>query len=250
MCRVLILDDNEDAARQVQDTIQIHNFAPATVCIRLDDALEQAKNAFRHGKPYDIFLIDLVLGPGKDGIEAMKELRYVSPDSDAIIFTGFGDVESGLRAYRAGAFRYLAKPFENQELLFLLEALKERRKAQQENNWQKIFSKMLESALLQTNFHTVVGVVLAHSLELGFERAHLFWIPTRKDVEKGLLLWKKSSENKSIINFRNRTFSDWFGIYHITQPYESIFLQIQLRSYLCCKSIHNKIPNKWIINGL
>ncbi|NCP87106.1 MAG: hypothetical protein CO094_04970 [Anaerolineae bacterium CG_4_9_14_3_um_filter_57_17] len=225
MCRVLILDDNEDAARQVQDTIQIHNFAPATVCIRLDDALEQAKNAFRHGKPYDIFLIDLVLGPGKDGIEAMKELRYVSPDSDAIIFTGFGDVESGLRAYRAGAFRYLAKPFENQELLFLLEALKERRKAQQENNWQKIFSKMLESALLQTNFHTVVGVVLAHSLELGFERAHLFWIPTRKDVEKGLLLWKKSSENKSIINFRNRTFSDWFGIYHITQPYESIFLQ-------------------------
>ncbi len=227
MCRILILDDNEEAANQVKDTILMHQYDTVNICYRFEDAFSLVQNAVRRGKPYEIFLIDLILGPGKDGIDAMKELRRISPDSDAIIFTGYGDLDSGLKAYRAGAFRYLPKPFENPELLFLLETLKEWRKAQQEHGWQKVFSRMMESALKQVTFNAVVDVVLTHSLELGFERAYLFWVPTRDDRGKGLLLWKKTTSQLPPQSCNSQLFSDWFGIFKIHQPYSPIFLSNQ-----------------------
>jgi len=184
MCRVLILDDDKLGALSVKQTLELQPGTSADVAIRLEDALEKTVQAAREGKPYEIFLIDQVLGPGKNGIEAMKDLRAISPDTDAIIFTGYHDSATGLQAYRAGAFRYLPKGYDNDELLYLLESLKEWRKAQREHGWQKIFSSMMEAGLHETDFQSVADVVTKYSLQLGFLRAHLFWVPTQDDAAK------------------------------------------------------------------
>ena len=129
--------------------------AQADYTTNYTEAQELVRKAVKTHKPYEVFLIDQRLGVGKDGIEVMQELRAISPDSDAIIFTGVDDIETGLRAYEAGAFRYLSKPFENRELLFLLKSLKQWRKEQREHHWQKLFTTMVEEALRKNTFHDV-----------------------------------------------------------------------------------------------
>ncbi len=216
MCRVLVLDDDRLGALTVKQTLEFQPGTTADVALRLEDALEKTIQAVREGRPYEIFLIDQVLGPGKNGIDAMNDLRSISPDSDAIIFTGFQDSETGLQAYRAGAFRYLPKGYDNAELLYLLESLKEWRKAQREHNWQKIFSSMMESGLRQTNFQNVADVVTQHSLQLGFLRAHLFWVPTQEDIEKSpqQMLGISCSGENCIPGFTGSFLSlhDWFDL--------------------------------------
>jgi ActR/RegA family two-component response regulator len=113
MCRVLILDDDKrfaESLKPVVDHFEDNGTTTSELASTLDEALRLAKTAVQTGQPYTVFLIDQRLGAGKDGIEAMEELRKVSPNSSAIIFTGIEDPEVGIRAYRAGAFRYLTKP--------------------------------------------------------------------------------------------------------------------------------------------
>ena len=174
MCRVLILDDDPFFAETIKLILEEAEEAESKVSTSFEDAQQLVIKAVKRGKPFEVFLIDQRLGPGKDGIEAMQELRAISPDSDAIIFTGIEDTENGVRAYEAGAFRYLSKPFENRELLFLLKALKQWRKEQREHGWQKVFASMMEESLQQESFLDVSNVVVKYSIELGFVRAHLF----------------------------------------------------------------------------
>ncbi|MBV5350058.1 hypothetical protein JZU71_02545, partial [bacterium] len=89
-----------------------------------------------------------------DGIDTMKELLAICPDSDAVIFTGFDNSEDGIRAYDAGASRYLSKTAESRELIFVLNDLARSRREKTENKWRMVFSDMMETALHQTDFRT------------------------------------------------------------------------------------------------
>jgi|APSaa5957512622_1039677.scaffolds.fasta_scaffold114863_2 DNA-binding NtrC family response regulator len=186
MCRVLILDDNKRYAESLKRTIDGFDFedsVSANFATTLDEALHLTRLAIQDGKPYSVFLIDQRLGAEKDGIGAMNELKGVSPHTSAIIFTGFGNTEVGIRAYRAGAFRYLHKPVEPDELEFVLDSLMRSRRESVENKWRNIFSKMMETALRHSDFFDIVDIIVKHSISLGFRRSYLFWAP--KQVEIG-----------------------------------------------------------------
>ena len=58
----------------------------------------------------DLVLLDVRL-PGRDGISAIPELRSAAPHAPVIVMTAFGDLDTAVRAVRAGAFDYLVKPF-------------------------------------------------------------------------------------------------------------------------------------------
>ncbi len=182
MCRVLILDDDAFFAETIKLILEEAGEARPKISTTFENARRQVERAVRAGKPFEVFLIDQRLGAGKDGIQVMQELRTISPDTDAIVFTGVEDLESGVRAYEAGAFRYLSKPFENKELLFLLKSLKQWRKEQREHDWQKIFTRMMEEALQKETFQEVAQIVVQYAVKLGFARAHLFWVPTKEDA--------------------------------------------------------------------
>lgn len=215
MCRVLILDDDKYSAETVKLILENSHEAVADVVTTAEDAVLYTIRGIQTGKPYEVFLVDQRLGVGKDGIDVFKDLRFISPDSDGIIFTGYEDKENGMRAYEAGAFRYLSKPFDNSELLFLLKAVKQWRKEQREHSWQKLFSSILKEVLQQSDFYEVSKIIVAGSLKLGFERAHLFWVPTQKDVnDMGLLVGIACDGPGSIPNFENRLYPlrDWYDL--------------------------------------
>lgn len=75
---------------------------------------EELHAALRHGKP-DLVLADIRLD-GKSGLDLMQELREQIPDLPVIIMTAYSDLDYAVRAFKGGAFEFLAKPFDLNEL--------------------------------------------------------------------------------------------------------------------------------------
>ena len=76
---------------------------------------------------FDVVLTDLRM-PGGDGMIVLDAARRLSPETQVIIMTAFGTIESAVEAMRAGASDYLAKPFREEELLLrVAKALQNRR---------------------------------------------------------------------------------------------------------------------------
>jgi two-component system response regulator GlrR len=79
------------------------------------------------GQSFDLSIVDLKLGQG-NGISLMEEIHSISPDMPIIILTAHGSIESAVEAMRRGAYSYLTKPFEPQDLFFQIEKALENRR--------------------------------------------------------------------------------------------------------------------------
>lgn len=82
-------------------------------------------------KEFDIILTDLNL-PDFSGIEMVQHSKQLSPDTEIIMVTGYGSVEKAIEATKAGAFYYVEKPVEFEELLVLIEKAIERKQQAKE----------------------------------------------------------------------------------------------------------------------
>jgi two-component system, OmpR family, response regulator len=85
-------------------------------------ALELVEN-----ERFDVVVLD-VLMPGLDGIETLKLLKKKKPFIEVIILTGHGSVESGLQGMQFGAFDYIMKPADLDELLEKIHQAYERKR--------------------------------------------------------------------------------------------------------------------------
>lgn len=66
--------------------------------------------------PFDVVLLDLRM-PGLDGMEVLKTIKQRWPDSEVIVVTGYPSIESAKEAVRLGAFNYLTKPLDPDEVI-------------------------------------------------------------------------------------------------------------------------------------
>ena len=80
----------------------------------------------------DATLIDLVM-PGMDGITLLKEIKKDYPETMAIMLSGYGCIETAVKAVKLGAVDFLEKPISHEGLRFCLAQLYEKWKAKQEN---------------------------------------------------------------------------------------------------------------------
>jgi two-component system response regulator HydG len=69
---------------------------------------------------WDIALLDIKM-PGIDGIELQAKLKEIEPDLPVVIMTGFASVETAVKALKNGAYDYITKPFDPDELVHLVE---------------------------------------------------------------------------------------------------------------------------------
>ncbi|MGE5176512.1 MAG: sigma-54-dependent transcriptional regulator [Hyphomicrobiales bacterium] len=97
-------------------------------------AAQDAKEALRllEETPWDVVLLDIKM-PGMDGLELQRRIREVCPDVPVIMITAFASVESAVRALKEGAFDYVTKPIDPDELSHLVRRAVERHRLQQEN---------------------------------------------------------------------------------------------------------------------
>ncbi len=80
----------------------------------------------------DVILLDLRL-PDTHGLDLLVKLKELSPETEVIVMTGFGTVESAVDAMKAGAFYYLTKPFQIDDLANLVHRAAQQRSLKAEN---------------------------------------------------------------------------------------------------------------------
>jgi two-component system response regulator HydG len=75
----------------------------------------EALKMLEHGQ-YDMVLTDLKM-EGVDGMELLRQVKAVDPHTEVLIFTAYGTVTSAVEAMKLGAYDYIGKPFDEEELL-------------------------------------------------------------------------------------------------------------------------------------
>ncbi len=81
---------------------------------------------------WDLALVDIKM-PGTDGIELQRRLREIDPELTVIIMTGYASVETAVQALKNGAYDYVTKPFDPDDIANVVRNALSHRRAQQEN---------------------------------------------------------------------------------------------------------------------
>lgn len=88
-----------------------------------EDAIQKMQE-----QDYDVVIADLKLSGGMDGLTVLKKTKEFLPDTEVVMVTGHGTIHNAVEAMKGGAYDYLTKPFETDELAVILEKALERRK--------------------------------------------------------------------------------------------------------------------------
>lgn len=107
---ILVVDDDEVLRMRLEKSFVRRGFQ-VVVAEDFDSAIVAAK---QH-QP-DRAVLDLKM-PGKGGLELLKELLVVSPDTKAVILTGYGSITNAVEAVKLGAINYVTKPADADQVL-------------------------------------------------------------------------------------------------------------------------------------
>jgi len=135
---VLIIDDEEGIRRSLtrilrEDGYSVHAASSG------EDALTIISN---NGINIDIVICDLIM-PGIDGIRTIEEINKTHQGITKIILTGYGTLESSIKAIEAGIDGFITKPFENKELKWKIKEYYVKRRMKQFVA-PDIFNKLLD----------------------------------------------------------------------------------------------------------
>jgi len=110
MDKILVVDDDRNILKVIKMRLESETYS-VTVASKAEKAINLARN-----EVYDLAIIDLKLN-GEDGIQLMEDLHKINPEMPVIILTAYGTIKSAVTAMRKGAYSYLTKPFDHNELL-------------------------------------------------------------------------------------------------------------------------------------
>ena len=109
--RVLLVDDEEQFVKNMARILKVRGFDVSTA---LDG--HEAMNAVKYAGGFDVVVLDIKM-PGMGGIEVLGEIKKRAPDTEVIMLTGHATLESGVQAMRKGAYDYLMKPCDIDDLV-------------------------------------------------------------------------------------------------------------------------------------
>ncbi len=124
--RILIMDDEPGERGRIEAFLKQKGYEVAAHG-KVAAAVEALKR-----ERFDVFLTDCNI-PGVDALRTSEEARSINPDTAVIIMTAFGTIETAVKAIKAGAYDYLAKPVDLDQLTVLIERVAERRNLVREN---------------------------------------------------------------------------------------------------------------------
>jgi DNA-binding NtrC family response regulator len=113
--RILLIEDDPGTAAALQKVLQAEGYV-TDLAERGDDGLALAKS-----RPYDLVLTDLKL-PGLSGMDLAIQLRVSKPKLPIVMITAHGTTDTAIEATKIGAYEYLIKPFEADDLLDVVAA--------------------------------------------------------------------------------------------------------------------------------
>ena len=124
--KILVVDDEPEILECVQRYLTPHGYD-----VQVSDN-GQSAIAMLQERDYDIVFTDLRMR-GVDGIEILSTIKDYHPETEVIIITGFGTIETAIEALKRGCYDYLQKPIDLERLRIITDRIIEKKKLQREN---------------------------------------------------------------------------------------------------------------------
>jgi two-component system response regulator HydG len=124
--KILVVDDDASHRRMLEAVLDAERYEVS----QAEDG--QGAIAAVEGKFYDLILMDLRMNQ-VGGIEALKRIKEISPGITIIIMTAYGSVTTAVEALKSGAYDYLTKPLDIEELRVQVKKALHHRQLEQEN---------------------------------------------------------------------------------------------------------------------
>ena len=124
--RILVVDDEDIVIKSCMRILEDGDY-------QIDSA-HDGREALRkvEDSPYDIMIVDIMM-PNIGGLEVLRRVKEAYPNVDVIMITGLSQIDTAVQAMKLGAFDYISKPFEPDELKLVVQRALERRQLLQEN---------------------------------------------------------------------------------------------------------------------
>ncbi len=114
--RILVIDDEEIVRDSMAGWLREDGYSVETAPDGRT-AIERIR-----AEPWAILLVDLKM-PGIDGLQVLEEAKKLQPEASVIIMTAYATVDTAVQAMKMGAYDYLVKPFEPEELSLMMKKL-------------------------------------------------------------------------------------------------------------------------------
>jgi DNA-binding NtrC family response regulator len=122
MKKILAIDDDQAVLNYLNIMLLQTGAYQVSTLANSAKAFQELKNT-----NYDLLLLDMDM-PEVNGLEILKHIKEKNMDIEIIVLTGVEDVELAVSAMKLGAFDYLTKPVDNDQLLKIIAAVLENRK--------------------------------------------------------------------------------------------------------------------------
>jgi len=110
---VLLVDDEKNFVEFLAERLQLRDFNVLTA-FSGDEAINLVKE-----NDFDVIVLDVQM-PGKNGVETLKEIKKIEQLSQVIMLTGHATVKTAIQGMKNGAFDYLMKPTDTNELIEMM----------------------------------------------------------------------------------------------------------------------------------
>lgn len=141
--KLLVVDDEHDLLELLVRRLQRKGYEVDSADTA-EDALELLKNT-----DYDVAVYDIRL-PKMDGIELLRETKLLQPETEILMLTGHGTIDTAIEAMKIGAFDYITKPYNLSELEVTISKAYENKNLKEKNDSMK-------KIIAQHNKFTIIG---------------------------------------------------------------------------------------------
>lgn len=142
--RILIVDDEVNIRSALATILEKIGYGVLTASGG-EEALKQMEESVCHAVVLDLRM------PGMDGMELLRQIKERSPQTEVVVMTAYGSIESAVEAMKLGAYDYLSKPIDKERLPIVIEKALEHQRLSLEN------LKLRESLTVKTRFEQMVG---------------------------------------------------------------------------------------------
>ena len=142
--KILVVDDDREMCSLLREILTGEGFSVTAT----EDSLEAAKRIAR--EEFDLLITDLKM-KGLKGLDLMEESKKIAPLVPVIIITAFGTVESAIQAMKRGAYDYITKPFQMDELVLTV------KKALENRFLRKEVTRLKREVESRYHFHQLIG---------------------------------------------------------------------------------------------
>jgi DNA-binding NtrC family response regulator len=177
--KILVIDDDSSLRRVLEYNLQEDGYEVFTAATG-----EEGLRVFKERGPA-LVITDMKM-PGMDGFSVLKNVKERSPDTLVIVITAFGAVDAAVQAMKLGAYDYITKPFNRDELKLIV------RKALQLDDLSRENRQLREELTDRTDFKKIVGI--------SGEMEKVFQVVRRvADTEATVLITGESGTGKELI---------------------------------------------------